>query len=56
MNEIPDELIFNWDQTALPLVLTRQWTMHPAGGTMVPIAHSDDKQNITTVLAGTIDR
>ena len=54
MNEIPDELIFNWDQTALPLVLTGQWTMHPAGGTVVPIAHSDDKRNIMAVLAATM--
>ena len=54
MNDIPDELIFNWDQTALPLVPTGQWTMHPAGGTVVPNAHSDDKRNITAVLAATM--
>ena len=30
MNEIPAELIFNWDQTALHLIATSQWTMHRA--------------------------
>ena len=54
MNEIPDELICNWDQTALPFVPTGQWTMHPAVGTVVPIAHSDDKRSITAVLAATM--
>lgn len=55
MNEFPDDPIFSWDQTALLLVLTGQWTMHPAGGTMVPIAHnSDDKRNITAILAATM--
>ena len=30
MNEIPPQLIFNWDQTAIQLVPTGQWTMHRA--------------------------
>ncbi len=31
MNEVPPALIFNWDQTALHLVTTGQWTMNRAG-------------------------
>ena len=31
INEIPDELIFNWDQTALSIIPTGEWTMHQAG-------------------------
>ena len=42
MNEIPHELIINWDQT-LQLVPTGQWTMHRAGEKVIPIANSDDK-------------
>ncbi len=54
MNEIPDELILNWDQTALHLVPTGQWIMHHAGEKVVPITISDDKRQITAVLAATM--
>ena len=54
MNEIPDELIFNWDQTALSIIPTGEWTMHRAGEKVIPIAHSDDKRQITAVLAATL--
>ena len=54
MNDIPSDLIFNWDQTALRLVPTGQWTMHPAGAKVVPIANSDDKRQVTAVLAATL--
>ena len=39
MHEIPDDLIFNWDQTGLSLVPTGKWTMHQAKATMIPITH-----------------
>ena len=54
MNDIPSDLIFNWDRTALYLVPTGQWTMHPAGAKAVPIANSDDKRHVTAVLAATL--
>ena len=54
MNDIPDELIFNWDQTGLHMVPTGEWTMHKNGDKVVPIAHSDDKRQITAVLAATL--
>ena len=54
MNDIPSHLIFNWDQTALRFVPTGQWTMHPTGAKMVPIAHCDDKPKVTAVLAATL--
>lgn len=54
MNEIPNELILNWDQTALHLVPTGQWTMPQAGEKVVSIAHSDDKRQITAVVAASI--
>ena len=51
MNDIPDDLIINWDQTPLHLVPTSQWTMHQAGDRIIPIANCDDKRQITAVLA-----
>ena len=54
MNDINPELIFNWDQTAIHYVSTGQWTMHQSGEKIVPIAHSDDKRQITAVLAVTM--
>lgn len=54
MNEIPHDLIFNWDQTAIQLVPTGQWTMHRAKEKVIPIANSDDKRQITAVLAATL--
>lgn len=54
MNDIPDELVINWDQTGLPLVPTGNWTMHHAGEKVIPIAHVDDKRQITAVLAATL--
>lgn len=54
MNDIPSDLIFNWDQTGLPLVPTGQWTMHHIGDKVIPIANVDDKRQITAVLAATM--
>ena len=54
MNEIPAEFVLNWDQTALHLVPTGQWTMHKSGEKVVPITNSDDKRQITAVLAVTM--
>jgi hypothetical protein len=54
MNDIPDELIINWDQTGLRIVPTGQWTMHLVGEKVIPIAHADDKRQITAVLAATL--
>ena len=54
MNEIPDELIVNWDQTGIQLVPTGEWTMHRAGAKVIPISNCDDKRQITAVLAASI--
>lgn len=51
MNDIPDDLIINWDQTALQFVPTGQWTMLQSGDKVIPISHSDNKCQITAVLA-----
>ena len=40
MNDIPDELTFNWDQTGLSIIPTGEWTMEKRGE---KVSHSDDK-------------
>lgn len=53
INEISDDLIINWDQTSIHIVSTGNWTMHPSGEKVIPIANLDDKRQIT-VLATSI--
>ena len=48
MNDIPNQLIINWEHTGLGLSL---WTMHQAGEKVIHIANVDDKQQITVILA-----
>lgn len=50
-NDIPESLIINWDQTGLSIVPTGDWTMEKEGAKIVSIAHSDDKRQLTAVLA-----
>ena len=54
MNNVHKELGFNWNQTGLHLVTTGQWTIHEAKSKMVPVMNSDDKWQITAVLATTM--
>ena len=54
MNDIPDELIINWDQTGVPLVHTGEWTVHNASEKIISIANSDDKHQITAILAASM--
>ena len=50
---IPHDLIINWDQTGLSIVPSGDWTMEKEGAKTVPIAHNDDKRQLTAVLAVT---
>ena len=54
MNEIPADLVFNWDQTAVHLIATSQWTMHRAGEKIITVKNSDDKRQVTAVLAASL--
>ena len=42
-NDIPPELIFNWDQTGINLVPTALWTMDKKGKKRIEIAGYQDK-------------
>ena len=55
IKDIPYDLVFNWDQTGLSIIPTENWTMGKAGTKVVPIAHSDDKRQITAVLAESVN-
>ena len=52
MDEIPDQLIINWDQTAINYVPSGSWTMEKFGSQRVEIVANDDKRQITAVFAG----
>ena len=54
MNDIPNDLIFNWDQTAIQLVPTGQWTTNRAGEKLITIPNSDDRRQITAVFAASM--
>ena len=53
MEEIPKELLINWDQTAMKIVPTSAWTMEKRGTKRVEIAAADDKRQITALFTCT---
>ena len=52
MEEIPPELILNWDQTGIHLVPASSWTMDREGSRRVEIKGVNDKRQITAVFCG----
>ena len=54
MEEIPKDLILNWDQTAVHYVPVSNWTMAVEGSKKVANAGINDKRQITLVLAATM--
>lgn len=54
MEDIPNALIINWDQTEIKIVPTSSWTMEKIGTKRVEIAAADDKRQITGVFAGSL--
>ena len=54
MEEIPPELVINWDHTAFKLVPSSNWTMEKKGTKRIEIIAIDDKRQITCVLACTM--
>ena len=55
LEEIPPQMVFNWDQTGLNLVPSSSWTMEVKGAKRVEIAGMNDKRQITAVFCGTLD-
>jgi len=54
MDEIPVELIINFDQTALNYVPSTSWTMEKEGTKRVEVITKDDKRQITAVFGGSM--
>ena len=54
MEEIPPELVFNWDQTGIHIVPSSSWTMDKRGVKRVEIIGANDKRQITAIFCGTI--
>ena len=52
MEEIPPQLILNWDQTGLKIVPTSSWTMNELRAKRVEIVGVNDKRMITAVFCG----
>ena len=52
MNDIPGDLIFNWDQTGINLVPGALWTMDKKGNKWIAITGLQDKRQITAVIYG----
>ena len=52
MDEIPAQLVINFDQTDLNIVPVSDWTMEVEGSKRIEVAGKDSKQQITAVLRG----
>ena len=54
MDEIPPELIVNFDQTGLNFFPVSEWTMEAEGAKRVEVTGKDDKRQLTAVLGGSL--
>ena len=54
MEEIPEDLVMNWDQTGIHNVPVSSYTMEKEGAKRVELVGIDDKWQITAVFAGTM--
>ena len=54
MEDIPFDLIINWDQTGIHYVPVGLWTVDKEGSKRVEIAGVDDKRQITAVFVGSL--
>ncbi len=54
MEDVPPELVFNWDQMGISIVPGSSWTMEAKGSKRVEIVGISDKRQITTVSGGTM--
>ena len=54
MEEIPSELVINWDQMGIHYMPESSWTMAKKGSKQVEIAGIGDKRQLTAVFGGTM--
>ena len=54
MEDIPDEMIVNWDQTAIIYISLSNWTVAKEGSRRVEVVGIDDKHQITATFAASL--
>ena len=54
MDDIPPELVLNWDQSGIHFVPASTWAMGREGSRRVEINGAIDKRQITAVLCGSL--
>ena len=54
MEDIPDELILNWDHTPKNIVPGSSWTMAQKGAKRIEMVALHDKCQITAMVCGTL--
>ena len=54
MEDIPMELVLNWDQTGIKIVPSSNWTMERQGSKRVELIGTDDKRQITAMFCGSL--
>ena len=54
MDEIPEDLVINLDQTGIHYIPVSDWTMAEGGSKRVKIAGKDDKRQVTAVFASSM--
>ena len=54
MEDVPPELVLNWDQTGIHLVPASTWTMDKEGSKCIEVSGVNDKRQITAVFCGTL--
>ena len=55
MEEIPDDMVMNWDQTAIKIYIPlSNWTMDKEGCKRVEVIGIDDKRQITVTFAASL--
>ena len=51
MDEVPEQLVINWDQTGINYVPVSSWTMEQAGTKRVELLGKVDKRQLTALFA-----
>ena len=54
IEDIPPDLVFNWDQTGISIVPGSTWTMEDKGSKRIEIVGISDKRQITALFCGTL--
>ena len=54
MDEIPLDVVINFDQTGINYIPVSSWTMEVEGAKRVEVAGKDDKRQITAIFVGSM--